>query len=498
MIFIDSTNVKVYPASSRGIGSSLTPYNDNPESKLNTENNIVELTNRLAKIRNNTNSSSSVKIEHSFVISDSVNDSSFEVCINGYYFKIKNITNYISSFTSNVYAKIIVKAKSTNYLVSELAGYDETNKKVVDDIDTNSTSGKFIAMYLDDNSTLPTFGDCDCYCLHILTKSDNTWTIPSTSKIVITADYVGLSDYNGNLHNLYEYFEKDNNGNLIIKQTNKLQNTRTLWGQSFDGTKDVSGNLSDVSNIYPKDNSTYTIGDTSKKFKDIYSDNAHIPSINSTSITPTSGTSSNLGNDNNRYTNTYSQTLTSGEIKISSTSGTTNYSITPSSIGSKDNKPNDVYATNVTATTITGTLNGSASSLTDSRTVTVTGDASGSFTYNGDSDSTLTLDVSKAAALDSINVGSSTKPVYFDADGKPAAISYSINKDVPSDAKFTDTTYDNATTTSNGLMSFEDKGKLDGISANANNYVLPGATSSSLGGVKLSLNSDGILTISTQ
>ena len=47
-------------------------------------------------------------------------------------------------------------------------------------------------------------------------------------------------------------------------------------------------------------------------------------------------------------------------------------------------------------------------------------------------------------------------------------------------------------------MSSTDKTKLDGIAANANNYTLPGATSSSLGGVKLSLSSDGILTISTQ
>lgn len=494
MIFIDSTNVKVYPASSRGIGSSLTPYNDNPESKLNTENNIIELTNRLAKIRNNTNSSSSVKIEHSFVISDSVSDSSFEVCINGYYFKIKNISNYISNFISDVYAKIIVKSKSTNYLVSELAGYDESNKKVVDDIDTNSTSGKFIAMYLDDNSALPTFGDCDCYCLHILTKSSNTWIIPPASKIVITADYVGLSDYNGNLHNLYEYFEKDNNGNLIIKQTNKLQNTRTLWGQSFDGTANVSGNLKDVANIYPTEDSKYTIGDTSKKFEDVYSNNAHISSINSTSITPTSGTTSNLGKDDNRYTNTYSQTSTSGEIKLSSTSGKTNYSITSSSIGNKDNKPTDIYATNVTASKFTGTLNGSASSLTTARKVTVSGDASGSFTYNGSNDSTLTLDVSKAAALDSTSVGSSTQPVYFDANGKPVAISYTISKSVPSNAVFTDTTYGNATKSSAGLMSSEDKSKLDGIPANANHYELPSASASTLGGIKLSL-SNGILTI---
>lgn len=44
-----------------------------------------------------------------------------------------------------------------------------------------------------------------------------------------------------------------------------------------------------------------------------------------------------------------------------------------------------------------------------------------------------------ATALSSSD-GSATKPVYF-KDGKPKAINYTIEKSVPSDAKFTDTTY---------------------------------------------------------
>ena len=48
----------------------------------------------------------------------------------------------------------------------------------------------------------------------------------------------------------------------------------------------------------------------------------------------------------------------------------------------------------------------------------------------------------------------------------------------------TDTTYDAATTTAAGLMSAADKAKLDGIAENANNYSLPTASSSTLGGVK--------------
>lgn len=45
-----------------------------------------------------------------------------------------------------------------------------------------------------------------------------------------------------------------------------------------------------------------------------------------------------------------------------------------------------------------------------------------------------------------------------------------------------------ATTSKSGFMSAEDKKKLDGITANANNYTLPAATTNTLGGVKKMAN----------
>lgn len=47
------------------------------------------------------------------------------------------------------------------------------------------------------------------------------------------------------------------------------------------------------------------------------------------------------------------------------------------------------------------------------------------------------------------------------------------------------TTYSNATTSASGLMSKDDKSKLDGISAGANKYTLPTASASTLGGIKI-------------
>lgn len=52
----------------------------------------------------------------------------------------------------------------------------------------------------------------------------------------------------------------------------------------------------------------------------------------------------------------------------------------------------------------------------------------------------------------------------------------------------TNTTYGNATSGASGLMSAADKAKLDGIANNANNYTLPTASASTLGGVKIGSN----------
>lgn len=75
------------------------------------------------------------------------------------------------------------------------------------------------------------------------------------------------------------------------------------------------------------------------------------------------------------------------------------------------------------------------------------------------------------------SAGSATNPIYF-SNGKPAACTYTLGKSVPSDAKFTDTTYSNATTSTDGLMSSSDKTKLDGIAAGATKTIVDSALSS--------------------
>lgn len=76
------------------------------------------------------------------------------------------------------------------------------------------------------------------------------------------------------------------------------------------------------------------------------------------------------------------------------------------------------------------------------------------------------------ATLMSKTAGSATQPIYFNK-GVPTATSYSVAKSVPSDAKFTDTTYSDATQSAHGLMTAADKKKLDGVATGANAYIHP-------------------------
>lgn len=115
------------------------------------------------------------------------------------------------------------------------------------------------------------------------------------------------------------------------------------------------------------------------------------------------------------------------------------------------------------------------------------------------------------AKLDGIeeNANNYTHPTYFTRDSNLYKIrvnnlghvsgAVAVTKDditalgIPG----VDTTYDPATTSSDGLMSAYDKIKLDGIAANANNYTHPTYTSRSSGLYKITVNGTGHVSAAT-
>lgn len=87
-------------------------------------------------------------------------------------------------------------------------------------------------------------------------------------------------------------------------------------------------------------------------------------------------------------------------------------------------------------------------------------------------------------------VGSATKPVYIATNGAATPISHSINSDVPANAKFTDTTYSDATQSAHGLMTAADKKKLDGMDLSK---YLPLSGGVMTGNIDLATNSVDLL-----
>lgn len=85
-----------------------------------------------------------------------------------------------------------------------------------------------------------------------------------------------------------------------------------------------------------------------------------------------------------------------------------------------------------------GTYNGSTAK-TFNITPSGIGAATSGHTHNYAGSSSAGGSANSAVKLDS-SAGSATQPVYF-KDGKPVATTYTLGKSVPSDAKFTDTTY---------------------------------------------------------
>lgn len=75
---------------------------------------------------------------------------------------------------------------------------------------------------------------------------------------------------------------------------------------------------------------------------------------------------------------------------------------------------------------------------------------------------------------------------------------YTVAKSVPSDAKFTDTTYDDVTTSTRGLMTAADKTKLDGIASGATKYSHPRFTEKTSGFYKIAVNNEGHVTGTTK
>ena len=132
----------------------------------------------------------------------------------------------------------------------------------------------------------------------------------------------------------------------------------------------------------------------------------------------------------------------------------------------------DGIADGANKTVVDSALNSNSVNPVQNKVITnaLAGKSPSSHTHNYAGSSSPSGSANTALAL-TTNGGSAVQPVYF-ANGKPVACTYKLEKSVPSNAVFTDTTYGVASQTANGLLSASDKKKLDSISSNATHIVV--------------------------
>ena len=150
MSYVKSGDIKLYPCSNRG-----GEYN--PEARLGTEFNITKMNSAIASRK-------------SFVIE--YKDNYIEFSINGYYFRIDNISTYLPN-TEELYANIKIgdKGDDSYHLPNLQSLISETNYEL------DHTDNTFVGLSLTDKPS------SDCESLLLLKKYGDIWNVPLTSKL---------------------------------------------------------------------------------------------------------------------------------------------------------------------------------------------------------------------------------------------------------------------------------------------------------------------------
>jgi hypothetical protein len=295
MAKLKSTAVKVYPTAFRGPSSGPTKYN--PESRLNTEFNVTNLTNRVVSKDN-------------FVIDWNFGSKIIKFNIHGYYFE-SDLTEFLGVggegvAWTNLYASIKLlpfqtsESGNTAYKAFTLVGTEDSGSTVSSSgriLDVDS-SGTFIFEGVDLHQTAinPVAGT-DVYELHLLSGGPSAWAVPLNSRLKFLAtDVEGLPTINNSTtlktnNTIFAPTTAGTAGQLSVSQGGtsaptwistadvvvgeasqavQLKTVRTLWGQDFDGTENVDGTIENTNGITPKLNNTSSIGSPSKVYANVY------------------------------------------------------------------------------------------------------------------------------------------------------------------------------------------------------------------------------------
>ncbi len=344
-------------------------------------------------------------------------------------------------------------------------------------------------------------------------KTIGTWPAASGETYPITSSGISWSGSSDNAAIFYRIDASDT-GNLILRMGDD-SNATVIFSSSVSSKGD--GIVINPYNrtIEPISNNVGSLGTSSKKWANIYA-TTFTGALSGNATSATSATKATNDSDGNAINTTYikKSTFTAAHQLLYSTAASTPAILSPNTTTTKK------------FLRMTGTGNAGAAPTWDTVTKTdvglsnvlnvkqVTGIGQGEngkirvFKGTGDNDyediaveivATETSSVLSTQKLSSYG-GSATQPVYFPNQGanagKPVAISYTIEKSVPSNAVFTDT-WKKVSTSQDGYIS-----KLSGSTTTflrgdgtwgtpTGTYSLPLAASGTRGGIQIGYSSSG-------
>lgn len=147
--------------------------------------------------------------------------------------------------------------------ITQLSGHANYRLITKIRVDYKVNDSAYIDLYISASSTSNDYNWYTIGCATSYTK----WTVNPT----LVGNAYEFTTVNGCKSD--RGFTGDITGNA--SSATKLQTTRTIWGQSFDGTGNVSGNIIGVGSISPAADNSYNIGAASSQFRWIYANGVY-------------------------------------------------------------------------------------------------------------------------------------------------------------------------------------------------------------------------------
>lgn len=172
MSYVKSQDIKLFPSAFRGKYDTTGNVVFNPASRLTTEQNLTSF------------ASIASSEHHSFVVEyDSVGvDKTITVRLKGYLFTIK-MAPYLSSFTSNIWAKIkLVNVATDDPIKPNTVDTAPVLRPVIgagNILDSGTADGDFIGISLTETEETGT----DIYSFKILENVGSGWSVPESSML---------------------------------------------------------------------------------------------------------------------------------------------------------------------------------------------------------------------------------------------------------------------------------------------------------------------------